>query len=64
MVSFSLKRYYELNLPSYFNQQWLSPESASSLQMRFTEKRYHQKIAGVSLMAVCVLFVDHSKIKE
>ena len=30
MVSFSLKRYYELNLPSYFNQQWLSPESVSS----------------------------------
>ena len=33
------------------------------LQMQFTEKGRHYKIAGVLLIALCVLFADYSKIK-
>ena len=34
------------------------------LQMQFTEKVPQCKIAGVLLMALCALFIDHRKLKE
>ena len=47
-----------------FNQQWSSPESLSSFANEVKQKEVSLQTWWVLLMARCVLFVDHSKIKE
>ena len=47
-----------------FNQQWSSPESLSSFANEVKQKEVSLQTWWVLLMARCILFVDHSKIKE